>query len=204
LATRAPGLRSKIVAILKIVLPLVAFGMLLGLFVHDPDSGGGDIVFTDADLEALGDGMRLSNPTFSGVTDDSERFRFSAALVVPDDAPPQRAAITDLSGSIAFASGQELEVIADAGEIDMTTRMLQLTGNVQIETSDGYRVDTEQLDIDLSSGRIAAADGAQGAGPLGQIDSGALAIEPTGSEDDRLFTFGGGVRVIYDPPVAER
>jgi lipopolysaccharide export system protein LptC len=75
---------------------------------------------------------------------------------------------------------------------------------VQIETSDGYRMDTDRLHVDLASGRIEAADGVQSTGPLGQIDAGGLAVEPTGDDDARLFTFGGGVRVIYDPPVAQR
>jgi lipopolysaccharide export system protein LptC len=201
---RAVGLHSQVVAILKIVLPLVAVGMLLGLFVFQPESErGGEIVFSEADLAALGQGLRISNPTFDGVTRDADRFSFSAELVVPDAAPPQRASITALTGTIAFAGGGDMALRADGGAVDLPNQLLQLSGAVQIDTSQGYRVTADRVDVDLESGRIEGGDDVRGTGPLGRIRSGRLVVGPAAPETgDRLFTFGNGVRVIYDPPVA--
>ena len=52
---------------------------------------GGNVVFSPGDVEALGSGLRIDNPTFTGTTEGGDRFRFTAELVEPDAAPPQRA-----------------------------------------------------------------------------------------------------------------
>ena len=50
-----PDLYSRVVAILKVGLPLTAVAMLAGLFLNSQDRrGGGELVFSPADLELLG------------------------------------------------------------------------------------------------------------------------------------------------------
>ena len=90
-----PGLYSRVVGILKVGLPLVALGMLSALFlIQTEDRLGAGIRFTRGDLEALGSGLRISNPIFTGTTSGADTFRFTAELVIPDAAPPTRASIT--------------------------------------------------------------------------------------------------------------
>jgi lipopolysaccharide export system protein LptC len=64
-----PGLYSRVVAVLKVGLPLVAVGLLASLFVVQTDDRIGEgVVFSPGDVEALGSGLRISNPTFTGTT----------------------------------------------------------------------------------------------------------------------------------------
>jgi lipopolysaccharide export system protein LptC len=197
-----PGLYSRFVAILKVGLPLVAVGLLSALFlVQTDDRLGGELTFTQGDMEALGSGLRVTNPTFTGTSRGEDRFRFTADLVVPDAAPPTRASITGLSGEVALLGGPEVGLTAESGELDIEGQQLVLTGAVDIETSDGYRMRAPQVTIDLAAGGIEAGDEVASEGPLGRIDSGTLSVAPA-SEDtaSRRFSFGNGVRVVYDPP----
>ena len=57
--------------------------------VQTDDRLGGDLVFSPGDVEALGEGLRIANPTFTGTTRGQDTFRFTADLVVPDAAPPE-------------------------------------------------------------------------------------------------------------------
>jgi lipopolysaccharide export system protein LptC len=198
----APDLYSRLVAILKVALPLVALGMLSALFlVQSDDRLGGEIVFSRADLAALGSGLRISDATFSGTTRTEDRFQFVAASVVPDAAPPTHAAITDLSGSIEIADGPSVSVAALSGELDIAAQRLRLDGEIDIETSDGYRMRTQRMDIDLRAGTLDAGEPVLAEGPLGRIESRTLSITPAASTGDaRRFLFGNGVRVLYDPP----
>ena len=196
-----PGLYSRVVAILKVSLPLVALGLLSALFLIQSDERrGGDLVFTKGDIAALGTGQRISDAIFSGTTRDEDRFRFTARQVVPDAAPPTRAAITTLAGTIDFTGGLSVAVQADGGDLDIPAQRLGLSGDVRIETSDGYRMAADTVALDLRDGTLVAGDTVETEGPMGRIDSRTLSIVPSeGDGQARRFSFGDGVRLVYDP-----
>lgn len=188
-------------AILKVGLPLVALGLLSALFLIPYEEGPrGELVFTKGDMAALGSGLRISRPTFTGVTSGEDRFRFTADLVIPDAAPPTRASITNLSGNIAFISGLSVDLEADAAEADITKQRLELRDAVRIDTSDGYRATAPELRLDLQSGILEALGPVKADGPLGEITAGTLRIAPRPADDaGHRISFGNGVRLVYRP-----
>lgn len=193
---------SRLVTILKVLLPLIAIGLLSSLFLVQNDSGsGGEIVFSAGDLEDLGSGLRISNPVFSGTSQNADRFRFQADLVVPDAVPPQKAQITELSGEVAFSDGGRLDLVSRRGALDIPAQTLDLEGAVRIETSDGYRMEADALLIDLRAGGLSTTVPVNITGAAGRIEAGDLTVTPTGTgTETRRFVFGNGVRVLYDPP----
>lgn len=208
---RGPGLYSRIVAVLKVALPLTAVGLLSALFLgqNETGPGGGNLVFSPGDIDALGEGLRITNPVFTGMTEGEDAFRFTAALVVPDAAPPQRAAIEAPAGTLELKDGPVLTLEAARGDLDIPTRRLDLAGTVRIDTSDGYSIHAPRVRLDLTAGTLTAEDAVETVGPAGRIDSGTLSIAPAvsaaaagaqkGSSDARRFSFGNGVRLVYDP-----
>lgn len=198
----APGLHSRIVAILKVGLPLIAVAMLAGLFLNGEDRGtGGELVFSPADLALLGEGMRVAGPVFSGVTEGLDRFRFTAVAVTPDAAPPTRAGIETLAGRIDFASGQQVDIEAATGDVDLETRVMRLGGGVRVTSAEGYVFTADTADLDFRAGGLAARGSVEGTGPMGRIDAGRLSVSPPrGEAKARTFLFQDNVRVVYDPP----
>jgi lipopolysaccharide export system protein LptC len=204
MAPAGPGLYSRAVAILKVGLPLIAIAMLAGLFVtSEGPRGGGELVFSPADLAALGQGMRVTKPVFSGVTDAGDRFRFTAAEVTPDAAPPTRAAIDALAGRIDFADGRGVDVRARTGDLDLRAQSLRLEGEVALDSDDGYAFDADRVDVDLRAGSMVATGGVGGDGPMGRIDARTLTVSPPAEAGvGRRFLFEDAVRVVYDPAAA--
>ena len=200
-----PGLYSRFVAILKIGLPLIALGMLSALFlIQSDDRLGGEISFSQADLVALGSGLRISNPTFTGTTRNNEPFRFTADMVIPDAAPPTRADIEWLDGRMELQGGLIVDISSDAGVLDIDGQILALDQNVVVETSDGLRVLSARVTVDLQAGLLVASGGVRATSAMGQIDSQTLRIDPHKIEEDaRLISFEKGVRLVYDPPARE-
>jgi lipopolysaccharide export system protein LptC len=200
-----PGLYSRAVGILKVGLPLVALGMLASLFlVQTDDRLSGNLVFSPGDVEALGSGLRITNPTFTGTTRGEDRFRFTAVLVVPDAAPPTRAQITTLAGELALRNGPVIDVESATGDLDLPTQRLDLAGEVRVDTSDGYRIRAERMTLDLRAGSLVASQAVTSTGPMGRIDSGSLRVAPAAeSGEARHFSFGDGVRLLYQPPPGE-
>lgn len=198
----APGVYSRVVAVLKVGLPLVAVGLLASLFVVQTDDRiGGGVVFSPGDVEALGSGLRITNPTFTGTTRGEDRFRFTAELVEPDAAPPERARITAPAGTLDLNNGPQVSIRARTGDLDIPTQRLDLSGEVVILTSDGYRLVTDKATVDLRAGAFLAGDRVETTGPFGVITSGSLHVAPAAATGEaRRFSFGNGVRLLYDPP----
>ncbi|MEM8572104.1 MAG: hypothetical protein AAGG56_14535 [Pseudomonadota bacterium] len=196
-----PETHSQIVAVLKVTFPVLAVAILLSLFFFAPsDDQQAEIVFTEADLAQLGQGMRITNPTFSGMTQGGDNFRFEADLVEPDAAPPSRATITRLRGEIYFDASIRIDVSADAGDLSIPDQTLDLAGSVFVQAPDGFDLSAEQLSVDLALGALAGQGDVVGTGPMGRITSETLEVTPSPmGEGNRLFSFGNGVRLVYDP-----
>lgn len=198
---KAPGFYSRMVAILKVGLPLVALAMLAGLFlISEEGRPRGDLIFSPADLEALGEGIQVTEPIFSGVSENEDRFRFTARVVRPDAAPPTRADIEALTGRIDFAGGRGLDLRSDSAALDLETELMGLSGDVQLATTDGYDFAARQVDVDLRAGGVVALGDVSGAGPMGTIDAARLTVSPPDATGERMFLFEDDVRLIYDPP----
>ncbi|TPE52574.1 hypothetical protein [Amaricoccus solimangrovi] len=203
-----PDFRSRLVAILKLGLPLVALGMLGALFLIQTDDGlpGGGITFTEGDMEALGEGLSVTNPILTGTSQGDDRFRFTADRVVPDAAPPTRADMTEVAGEINLVGGPRIDLSAPSAALDLETQRIALGGPVLIDTSDGYHMRAATMDVDLAQGVLEAGQSVETDGPLGTITSGTLRIEPSDPKtpDARLISFGNGVRLIYLPTAAPK
>lgn len=204
-----PDLRSRVVAILKVGLPLVALGMLSALFLIQTDDslGGNSIEFGKADMAALGSGLSVTNPVMSGTTAGNDRFRFTADKVVPDAAPPTHATMTHLAGQIELIAGSSIDLSAPTGDLDLQAQQIVLGGPVHVATSDGYRMQADGMRIDLTKGVLEATGANRTDGPQGSITAGSLRVEPSGavkSANARLISFGKGVRVLYDPASAPK
>ena len=200
-----PDRYSRFVTIAKVTLPLVALAMLAALFLVQPADEGSGLVFSEADLDALGNGLHVANARFDGTNRTGDRFRFHAAQVEPDAAPPTRAALTDLTGTVDYADGPTVNLKSDEGDLVLATRLLTLTGNVRITTSEGQSVAAREVVLDLAAGSLRAEGGVETGADGGAISSENLRVDPPGGAGEaRRFSFGNGVRLRYDPPAAYR
>lgn len=192
---------SRLVAILKIGLPLLALVLLASMFlVTAEDDFEGGIAFTEADLDRLGQGLQITAPVLTGMTRAQDPFRFTATVVRPDDAPPNRAEIERLAGRIDFLGGPSLTLAAPEAVLDLETERMTASGRVTIETDDGYTLSADRMELDLVDGSVLAAGEVDSVGPMGTIRSETLRVVPAeGDGDHRVFSFGKGVRLVYNP-----
>jgi lipopolysaccharide export system protein LptC len=120
--------------------------------------------------------------------------------VIPDDAPPNRATIVTLSGRVDFVDGRAMDLRADGGDLDIAAQRLTLQGGVRVDTSDGYVLGADRVEVDLKGGGLAAVGAVWGAGPLGRIAATRLDVSPpAGDGDARTFLFQDDVRLVYHP-----
>lgn len=188
--------RSRVVAWVKVLLPLAALGLLSTVFLLAREPGGAmDIPY--AELEEIAREPRIDRPRLAGVAPDGTTVALSAERVDFVQGRPEAFTLSAPRLETASEAGGSATLDAALGEVDGAERRLRLTGRVRIESSAGYLVETPDLSADLSTGTLVAGP-VTATAPLGSITAGGLRLTQGEGRGARLV-FNEGVRVLYLP-----
>ncbi len=191
---------SQVVAWLKILLPLAALGLLSTLFMlsRTVDTVS-SIPFAKIDIEQRAKEQRLTKPYFSGKTRDGDLLAFTASSARPDSDDVTRTLATNLDARIDFSDGSTISFTAKTGVITSDIQQVELQGDVQIISSNGYTVQTETLITSLRETHAESVGPITGNGPAGRFSAGQaiLGVEPNSGGSYLLFT--KGVKLVYTP-----
>ena len=183
---------------MKILLPIGALVVIGAIFLIGRE---GATIFdseTASQLAKVSTGMRLDNPRFSGLTDEGDPFVITADWALPDGAMPNRIVLENPVGNLRSGK-QVLTVTAESGELLRDEERLHLGGRVVMESSDGYRIETEAIDVDLASRSAVSPERLRAEGPRGSIEADQVRIKRGEADDDLTLHFEGKVRVNWDP-----
>ncbi|MEX2518397.1 MAG: hypothetical protein WD969_03580 [Paracoccaceae bacterium] len=207
-AERKERRRLRIVGLFKIGLPLFALGVFAALFVFNGARYDSRISFDGVDLSALDDGLRLTNPRFTGATKRGEPFTVAAAWALPDGPKPETIELSEVTGEINLADGRLVTIAAAGGMIRPKANHVALSGDVRLVTSDGYRLEAEHAALDAETEEMTASGGVMAEGPLGRITADRMRATRTPSPDtegapggeDAYIWFENRVRVRVEQP----
>ena len=192
---------TRLVRGLTSALPLLALALLAGLFLLPRETRlDGLVIETSADLLALGEGLAVTRPRIAGSTAEGEPFVVTADRAVPDGPDPAEVTLERVRAEFLQAEGRGIVLSAEAGALRPKARTLSLSGEVALDTSDGYRVRTDRLSAGLDETRIVSDGAVQADGPPGHLTAGGMVL--TGDPDrpgKYLLVFKGGVKLVYDP-----
>ncbi len=187
---------SQVVGWLKILLPLLALGLLatMFLFARAPAPPGG-VPF--AEIEAIARDPRIGAPRFSGVTPSGVAVSLGARAVRALEAQPSAFAVDDLHIEIATPSGETVTLTAATGVFDSLHRRAVLEGLARIESSSGYQLEATGIEADLAEGELHTRGALAARAPFGAFEAGGLDVTDGGAH----LVFNNGVRLLYLPPV---
>lgn len=201
----AGGLYSRTVRWLKLALPVIALGLVAAvLLVNQKETFEGGISFTRADLEAMGAGLKVSNPNLSGMTRDRDEYNFHAAEATPSDLELTRVEVSGLTGSVQIRDGIRIYVTAPRADFDLGAQRMEVPEGVSLTTSDGYTFHADRLEADLETAGLTGEGRVRAAGPMGDIVAQRLRIEPADEKltSAQVIWLEGGVKLVYDPAAA--
>ncbi len=190
---------SRMVALLKVLLPLAALGILSTLFLLSRSVvPTATIPFSERDVAERVESRQITRPYFSGTTTDGGDIVVRAELLHPGG-PDEPSEAEGVSGRIVMADGVRLQLEADRVSVSPGQDRARFAGNVKIVSSTGIRVWTEQLDarIDIVAGETPGP--VRATGPMGDLEAGKMEYAAKKRGDPLHMLFKNGVKLIYDP-----
>ncbi len=190
---------SRLVGWLKIALPLAALAILSTLFLFsrkiDPSVA---IPYAEVDIEERLREPRMTDASYSGVTEDGSAINLRAAAAVPE--ADGNAHAIGLSATLDAADGSITTFAAATGQLDNNAGTISLAGGVNVETSVGYQIQTDTVRIALDRTSVTAPGLITADGPPGKLTADSMTLtsaDPKGGHYQLVFT--GNVKLIYLP-----
>ena len=189
---------SRMIAWLKILLPMTALALLSTTF----------LLSRDADMASnlpvsFGSGPggtvaeQVKDPYFSGTTASGGTLTMAASVARPTERGDEVEADV-LDATIVTGDGGEIVLTAPRATISVERDDARLTGGVTVTSSTGYRMTTDRLNAALSRIEAESLGPVDAVGPAGQLTAGRMRITGASGDDIRLL-FTDGVNLIYDP-----
>jgi lipopolysaccharide export system protein LptC len=192
---------SRLVAWLKVLLPLTALAILSSLFLV---SGGNDadraLPATPGGTTGRPDGQSVGRPAFTATTDTGAALTATADSMHPVADRPAEVTADNLTLRLEARDGRVTTLTAAEGWMDSAAQKVVLGGGVTVTTSGGYRLTAPDMAGSLGGQDLQATGGVAGDSPFGPITAQTMTLLPDpAAPGAHVLDFTGAVRLIYRP-----
>lgn len=190
---------SRLVAWMKIILPMAALGLLSTLFLISRTVDPTKEPVTDIDLEKRALEQGATRPRFAGMTRGGDQVSFVADSARPDPRDAERLVAQGVLAEIGLKQGNRVTITAERADMHQEQLTATLSGKVQVTTDDGYRLITEQIDMRYDTLLAETPGPVEGVGPPGHITAGKMRISRVNGSGNAELLFTDGVKLVYNP-----
>lgn len=191
---------SRMIAWLKILLPLAALVLLSTLFLFArPSNPVATLPFAKIEIQEKLRSQGITDPYFSGQTTGGETISLEAETARPQPKSLHLIEAEVVDVQISFDDQSEARFQANEALLNTRTQSTELANDVRITSSTGYEFKTEALSLDLLQGRAVATKPVTGAGPFGAFKAGSMIYSGDSAEGNARFHFNDGIELIYTP-----
>ena len=187
---------SQVVSYVKIVLPIIAIGILSTLFLlsrtPDPERA---IPFANVDLEELAREQRLGSPRYAGTTNAGREVVVVAETAAPVDGQLDLISVDTLDARVELDDTRFVDITSLQGVINLETNIADLSTDVEVADSTGYTLDTENLLVNFREFAMSSPTDVVVEGPGFHLEAGSMDL--SGAEGAQVLIFNGGVKVLY-------
>ena len=190
---------SRFIALVRVALPLAALALLSTLFLFsdkvDPTQAR---LYSDVDVDALANEPRVNKPAYSGMTRDGAELTVRAEVAKPDLGGGNGTTADHIIAKLAAPKGTVTDLSALSGLFDPTSDRMELRVKVAMQTSQGYRMNSEYVEMATDESWLTSPGPVQGEAPFGTIVANSMEMtrDETGNHD---LVFNGDVKLVYQP-----
>ena len=178
---RAARRHSRMVSVLRLVFPAIAFVVVAWMFISacTLPTDVGDIDLGDVGLE--GTTLTMQNPTLSGFNEDGTAYQVTAAKALQDVTNPKTVTLESVDGTMTKADGSKVRVTADNGVFDSEAQWLELTNNIVVATDKGDQAYLNAARVDMKAGTIVSDQPVRAKANSGSIRAKSMEITDRGA-----------------------
>ncbi|WP_217359168.1 LPS export ABC transporter periplasmic protein LptC [Ruegeria arenilitoris] len=192
------------VQFLKVVLPLVAIGMLSTVFLLSRSiETNVSVPFSQQDIdERLADQV-VTQPDYRGTTRKGEDVQIEA-IRATQGTEGEAPTAAEFRGRLGLLSGGVITLDSNSGMIRPDENTATFVGDVVITTTDGIVVTTDLLNTALDEIRGDTPGQVDGTGIIGDFTAGRMTFGTEKKDGPVHIIFTDGVKLVYEPQKAER
>jgi lipopolysaccharide export system protein LptC len=183
---------SKFVRRMRLVLPVIALVLFGVVFVWSDVQRNNIIPVQDVSIVPTIGQNELVNPRFESTDSDNQPYTITAKRAVQNKDDESLVMLDEPVGDLKLNSGEKVGVKADRGSFRQDNKVLLLRGKVLLTHDQGYRLETEELDIDLTKNTALSKTEVAGEGPEGTLASKGL----EGQADSGRLIFNGPAKLV--------
>ncbi|MBL8649298.1 MAG: LPS export ABC transporter periplasmic protein LptC [Sphingopyxis sp.] len=182
---------DRIIRVLRFGLPLV-IGVVGAVLIFSPFTQRAEVSFllSKDKVEVAKERMRVTRAEYRGQDTKGQPFALVAGSAVQKSSAEPIVRMEQLSGAINLADGPAT-IAAAAGQYNMDTEQVAVPGAVRVRSADGYRIDANNVAIDLKSRSLTGRGGVTGALNIGNFSANALSADL----DTRVVRLSGNARL---------
>ena len=175
----------------KIALPS-AVGVLLAILALAPLDKKGDVSFIldKKKVQSAPERMRVEAARYTGTDNKGQMFIMLANRAIQ---PSSDSPLVDIRGMSARLNQEQGPVLiaADRGRYNIDSHRVAIDGPVSVAGTDGFRLNTSNVMVDLDDRQLASQGPAEGAMRLGQFRANRISADL----DEHKVVLDGGVRL---------
>lgn len=185
------GRHDRVVRLAKLGLPVVVLG-LVALLAIAPFDRRDDVSFIldKKGVDKATERMRIEAARYAGEDNKGNKFVITADRAIQQRSDIPVVAIQGMKAELGLAQGPLL-IVADRGNYDLDTQMVQINGPVRVAGADGYRLQTSNVRVDMKQRTLASQGRVSGSMQLGQFEAGQMRADL----GTRTVVLDGGVRL---------
>lgn len=192
---------SRFVRIMKVMLPLIAFSLVVLVIAYSMlrREGGGNVSITYTAVGDLKNDRQLVNPKLTGTDGRDQPFTVTAKAATQAPGKARKMTFEQVVADVTMQDKTWVQVDAKNGLLDAEAKTLDLTDTINIYSDKGYECHTQSARYDFGLGLLKGENPITCQGPLGVIS----ARRFEGLRNPGIMRFTGGVSTVYRPTPRE-
>lgn len=189
---------SRLVSLMKILLPTVGLGLLSTLFLCSEGfapRNGSEIAIGDARRGSAQPGA--TNATISGMTPEGSEIALSTETIRPVPGSPGSFSASGISVRLALVAGGDVEIAAERATFDRGEGAAAFTGKVGFSADGAYRLESDSMVLRLDPFVVESSGPVRGTTPNGRISAGSMRFRRDGAGSE--LRFAEGIKLLYRP-----
>lgn len=191
-----PGRYSAFIRRIKIILPLIALGIVVTIFSWDGIRRDDLVPVAEKNPAERNTGRNeLLSPRFESLDEKGQPYTITAKRAVQGESDEDLVLLEEPMADMLLNSGERIAAQAEHGAFSQKSQRLLLKDNVKLYHDKGYTMEMSELDVDLQANTAWANVDIRGRGPAGTLEAKGLNAD---AETGKLVFSGPARLVLYD------